>query len=809
MANTFITYDHLAPVLIENNIGVWEWDIDADQISWSDNIFKIFGVDHDFVPNFSKYLQSIHPDDLKPTEQKINEARGNGKNFTLEHRIITPNGEERWIECTGKLITKSNRSFLSGTVRDITERKTTELKLHYRDRLFFALSQATRELIVNPNWEEAILNSIKLLGEGTLVDRVYIFENDPVATDETPTTSQRYEWNSGAALPQIDNPELQHLPFSFIEPCIQPLSINQPFERIVRTMEEGSMKKILQDEDILSILIFPIFIRDHFWGFIGFDECKHERAWSEVEHSALRSFSATLSGSLERLMSEKGLKASEESYRGLFDTVGEAIYILDKYGRFLDVNQRVCEMFGYEKSEIIGRTPEFLAAEERNDLSQIKEILDLAYNGAPQALEWWGKRKDGRVFLKEVRLTKGHYFGLDVLIATGWDITDRKRVEDALRESEYRFRTLQQASYGGIGLHDQGIIIDCNQGLCQITGYRYEELIGMNGVELIAPEWRKLVRENIKQGYDKPYDVEGLRKDGSRYFLEVHGKNIPFKGRTIRVTEFRDISGRKQIEEKIREQNTRLLSITEDLKRKNEQLEEFTQIVSHNLRSPVGNIVTLLKLFEETTNERDRTEFFRLLKESGNITMRTLNELTDILKIQQNKNIERQTLRFESVMHDVQKMLHASISEVSATIHIDFSEAPEIHYPNIYLESILLNLLSNALKYYSPKRKPEISFKTYKLNGAILLTVSDNGLGIDLEKYSHQIFKLRKTFHAHAESRGIGLFMVKNQIEAMGGEIIIESKVDVGTTFTINFNKFANLKEEVTNYEKHAGGGVG
>lgn len=370
------------------------------------------------------------------------------------------------------------------------------------------------------------------------------------------------------------------------------------------------------------------------------------------------------------------------------------------------------------------------------------------------------------------------------------DVSERIRAQESLRDSELRFRTLQQASFGGIGLHDHGVILDCNQGLSDLTGYSYDELMGRNGLELVAPEWRDFVFDKIKSGYGKPYDVEGVRKDGTRYFLEIRGKNVPYQNRTIRVTEFRDITARRRTEEKIIEQNTKLLALTEDLRRKNSQLEEFTQIVSHNLRSPVGNILTLLSFFEGTSSEEEKKEYFTLLKEAGFTTHTMLAELNDVLKIKQNHNIEKQDLRFEQVIHLVKTMLNARIAELSAEVMFDFSGAPTIHYPSIYLESIFLNLLDNALKYHSPERKPKIEFVTYKDdNGHTILEARDNGLGINLERYKHHIFKLRKTFHPHPESRGIGLFMIKNQIEAMGGDISISSQENKGSTFFINFNK--------------------
>jgi signal transduction histidine kinase len=135
-------------------------------------------------------------------------------------------------------------------------------------------------------------------------------------------------------------------------------------------------------------------------------------------------------------------------------------------------------------------------------------------------------------------------------------------------------------------------------------------------------------------------------------------------------------------------------------------------------------------------------------------------------------------------------MLRAKIAELDASVMGDFHEVTSIHYPLIYLESIMLNLLGNALKYHSPKRKPIIRIRTYQKGKNLFMEVADNGLGIDLVKYGHQMFKMRKTFHFHPEGQGLGLFLIKNQIEAMGGEIMIQSEVNKGATFIVNFNKY-------------------
>jgi PAS domain S-box-containing protein len=474
----------------------------------------------------------------------------------------------------------------------------------------------------------------------------------------------------------------------------------------------------------------------------------------------------------------------------------DIIYVFDiEKKRNIYVNRHIIDALGYSPAEI--------DMMEDRALDTVLHPDDLKI--LPGLLTRWETATDNDVLETEFRLrnktgewrwfiTRDTVFKRDKngkviqLVGTARDRTAGKESELELKQSEERFKRLMEASYGGIGIHDQGRILDANQGLASLTGYSMDELIGMDGLLLVAPEYRDQVTQKIRSGYELPYDVIGLRKDGTRYHLEAQGKNLPLQNKIVRVTEFRDISYRKQIEEAIREQNVRLSDIADNLLIKNEQLEEFTQIVSHNLRAPVGNIVTLLSLYDLMGPVEERQEYIQHLRNSSNLLLGTLNELNDVLKIKQSGNIEKQELEFSSVFKKVCQMLSARIEELGAEIKTDFDKAPVILYPNIYLESILLNLLSNALKYHGRDRKPVIRLKTFHRDGKIMLEVADNGLGIDLARYGHQVFKMRKTFHDHPESRGLGLFLIKNQIESMGGEITITSEVNIGTTFHVKLS---------------------
>ncbi|MCA1746752.1 MAG: PAS domain S-box protein, partial [Bacteroidales bacterium] len=154
-----------------------------------------------------------------------------------------------------------------------------------------------------------------------------------------------------------------------------------------------------------------------------------------------------------------------------------------------------------------------------------------------------------------------HINRFQVITSSIADILLLRRQEEALRESEARFRALHNASFGGITIHDQGVILECNQGLSEMTGYEYSELIGMNGLLLIAENSRKKVMNNIRTGYEKPYEAFGLRKNGEEFPIQLEARNVPYKGEQVRTVEFRDITERKRAEEELKrsEENYRLL----------------------------------------------------------------------------------------------------------------------------------------------------------------------------------------------------------------------------------------------------------
>lgn len=228
-------------------------------------------------------------------------------------------------------------------------------------------------------------------------------------------------------------------------------------------------------------------------------------------------------------------------------------------------------------------------------------------------------------------------------------------------------------------------------------------------------------------------------------------------------------------------------NLMNELTIQNQQLNDFANITSHNLRSPASNITALIATIEENSTVEEYKMIFDMLKKVAQNLNESLNQLMEVLHIKKNKIIDKEVLTFQEIYSKTLESLQGEILKSKAVIKADFSAVGEIEYSKIYLESIFHNLISNALKYRDLTRIPEITIQTEKKNNHIFLHVADNGLGIDLEKNGHKIFGMHQIFHSHPDAKGIGLFMTKTQIESMKGKISVSSEANVGTTFTVMF----------------------
>lgn len=258
----------------------------------------------------------------------------------------------------------------------------------------------------------------------------------------------------------------------------------------------------------------------------------------------------------------EALRINEENYEGIFNTSSDAIYIQDKNGVFIDVNIGVEKMYGYKRNSFIGKTPEFIGASGKNDINAIMKAIDKAYNGKAQEFEYWGLRKNGEVFLKDIRLYPGKYNGEKVVIAVAQDVSKRRETEDAIRNSEEKFKNLLHFAPDAFFHGDEvGNFIACNEAASKLTGYSREELLRMNMDNLFSEETintKPLRYDLLKVGRVVKTERELAKKNGDIIVIEMNSKIMSdgtFQSFTRDITE--RINGERALKES--ERNFRLL----------------------------------------------------------------------------------------------------------------------------------------------------------------------------------------------------------------------------------------------------------
>ncbi len=478
--------------------------------------------------------------------------------------------------------------------------------------------------------------------------------------------------------------------------------------------------------------------------------------------------------------------------------VSSIVAITDQRGTIKYVNQNFCNISKYTAEELIGQDHRII-----NSGYHSKEFIRELWRTIASGKVWKGelknKAKDGTVYWVDTTIVpfldpeqKPYQY-----VAIRSDITNRKIGEEELRNtlkeiSDYKYALDESAI---VAITDQkGIITHVNNNFCKISKYTAEELIGQDHriinsghhpKAFIRTLWKTIANGKVWKG-----ELKNKAKDGTDYWVDT--TIVPFlnqQGKPYQYVAIRsDITERKRGEEQIRLNNENALRNANMLEAKNIQLVDFCNIVSHNLRAPLINIAMLVDYIEQSDNEVERLEVLGKIKPVVNHLMEVFNELVESIQVKQDTGIESERLVVQEYLDKVLVGYETQIADYKAIIETDFKEAPEVYFPHKYLESLLTNLISNALKYHSPDREPVIRVKTRKTAPkTIQLTVSDNGLGIDMVLHKDQIFKIRKTFHRHADAKGFGLFMTKTQVEALGGSIWVESMPDVGSTFFIEF----------------------
>ena len=268
----------------------------------------------------------------------------------------------------------------------------------------------------------------------------------------------------------------------------------------------------------------------------------------------------------------------------------------------------------------------------------------------------------------------------------------------------------------------------------------------------------------------------GVRYAIANYYPDiVNGKVKGFFAHVAEVTTL------KLLEKELRSSN-------QTIQEQNKRLLNFSNIISHNLKSYSNNLASILNLFITASSETEKNKMLEFLKRISKEFSLTIDHLNEITKAQNLSKTSFERINLNEYIEKSKILIAFQIESSGAIIKNNVDKEITVSANPAYLESILLNLLTNAIKYRHPAKSPIIELTCFTNNDKINLEITDNGKGINLEKHGADLFGMYKTFHGNVDAEGIGLFITKYQIEAMGGQINVKSEENNGTTFTISFN---------------------
>jgi PAS domain S-box-containing protein len=370
------------------------------------------------------------------------------------------------------------------------------------------------------------------------------------------------------------------------------------------------------------------------------------------------------------------------------------------------------------------------------------------------------------------------------------DVTKQKEEEQRLRLLETVItQTKDAVMITDIDTTENVIpnIIFVNSAFTDMTGYPAEEVIGKSPIMFFGPKSDILEFDKLKTAIQeyKECIVDTISYKKNKEEFWVNFSMIPVTNKEGEHSHWisiqRDVTEDKE-REKEREQ------LIGELTQNNKDLKQFSYITSHNLRAPLSNLTGLLNLIDDLTIEDpELKEIINGFSKSTYLLNETVNDLVKIVIIKDNPSIQKEKVLIKEIFENVFNQLSFLISLHKPILKIDLEEVMILNINKSYLESIFLNLLTNSIKYRASNRQLRVSISSEVVDGNLILTFKDNGIGIDLVRNKDKIFGLYQRFHNHPDSKGLGLYLVKSQVEAMGGTITIESEVGKGTTFTIIF----------------------
>lgn len=458
---------------------------------------------------------------------------------------------------------------------------------------------------------------------------------------------------------------------------------------------------------------------------------------------------------------------------------------------FLKVNSTLCNVLGYSKKEILG-APVFKVYHEDCKESVLEAFNQFKNEGFVKGKELILAKKNGeKVYvILNVSSFKDDDGAIIYSRSTWVDVTEIKLKELELSKLKDLLRNSNEAAR--IGTWEVDVV---NQEIYWSSMTKDIHEVAQD----YKPDLNRAI-EFFKEGASREMISKSVQKameEGEGYNLDLQIITAKGNERWVRAIglakkegdtciglygTFQDIHEKKMADLKLND----VLGITND---QNKRLLNFAHIVSHNLRSHSGNLTMTMGFLKEENDKELKEDLMNMMETSIVSLGETIEHLNEVVIINMQESVSLVSLKLEDHLKGAISNVGALLKSAGGKIEASIPEGIRVHGIPAYLDSIFLNFLTNSIKYKSPERVLDIKVKAQKVNDKISISIADNGLGIDLKRNGSKIFGMYKTFNENKDARGIGLFITKNQIEAMGGKVEVKSELNKGTKFTIYLNE--------------------
>lgn len=492
------------------------------------------------------------------------------------------------------------------------------------------------------------------------------------------------------------------------------------------------------------------------------------------------------------LVQNEEVKGNERRFKTVIENISDGILLLDAKGKIFYQSPSAEKITGFSYSQALGKS--LFEFAHPSDLEAITRYFKQTILKPGVAIEnsYRILRNKGRFIWVEGTITNLlHDVNINAIVVNFRDITQRKIAEDRMEKSEANLRTIFDNTDISYVLADKLLRVISFNTAAQAT-YRKEFKVELkDGDSLLdylyedrKPQSRARFEKALR-GEKVSYELNFAQASGNTAWYNVNMFPVRDDMNNLLglIVASENITDRKRIEL----ERNKMLS---DILQHNKDLEQFAYIISHNLRSPVANILGLSALLENSP-DMDKESFDKCMN-GLTLSVKKLDEvivdLNYILQTRREINEKKESISFSELINDIKTSISSLIEKENITINTNFT-VNKFFTLKSYIYSIFFNLIYNSIKYRNPALNTVIDVQSKKINNKLVIEIRDNGLGIDLKAHGKTIFGLYKKFHKHIEGKGMGLYMVKTQVEILGGKIRVASEVNMGTTFVIEFEE--------------------